>query len=423
MRVQDTAMAAAAAGDDAPSEPEVIIVGAGLSGLAASACLSLRGVRSLVLERDDCVGSLWRKRAYDRLTLQLHKRVSALPHAPHPAAAPAYLSRDDFAGYLDGYAARFAVRARLGRDVHAARFDAGKGRWVVEAVDLATGEAERYAARYLVAATGPYDEKVVPEVAGLEGFPGKVMHASEYRSARGLGLEGRPVLVVGCGNSGMEIALDLADAGARTSIVVRSELHLVTKEIFNLGISLTKYLPIWIIDKLVLFMCYLVLGDTSRHGLRRPAMGPFARKQHCSAVPVIDAGTYSKIKTGEIQVRPAMTSVHGNTVEFADGTRHPFDAIVFATGYRSGIKRWLQDDGGMIGDDGRTRQGRVKGENGLYFVGLSGNTIQGSGAEAEIVADDISKQLRRGDAGHSRSNGIHLGPELYVNGSGASIDA
>jgi cation diffusion facilitator CzcD-associated flavoprotein CzcO len=206
--------------------PEVIVVGAGPSGLAASACLSMRGVPSLVLERDDCVGSLWRKRTYDRLSLHLPKYASALPHAPHPADAPNYLPRDDFVRYLDGYAERFGVRTRLRRDVRAARFDAARWRWDVEAVDLQTGEAERYAPRFLVVATGSYDEKFVPEVPGLEGFPGKVMHASEYRSAEGM--MGKTVLVVGCGNSGMEIALDLAQAGAITSIVVRSEVSTVT---------------------------------------------------------------------------------------------------------------------------------------------------------------------------------------------------
>src|SRR5438132_911157 len=107
-------MATEIAGYDAP---EVIIVGAGPSGLAASACLSLRRVHSLVLERDDCVGSLWRKRVYDRLTLHLPASASALPHAPHPAGAPAYLPRDDFARYLDAYAARFGVWVRLRRAV------------------------------------------------------------------------------------------------------------------------------------------------------------------------------------------------------------------------------------------------------------------------------------------------------------------
>jgi threonine dehydrogenase-like Zn-dependent dehydrogenase len=207
----------------AVEEEEVIVVGAGQSGLAAAACLSLRGVRSLVLERDDCVGSLWRKRAYDCVRLHLAKKYCALPHAPHPGAAPTYLPRDDFIRYLDAYAARFGVRTRLRREVRAARYDAAAARWEVEAVDLAAGGAEeRYVARFLVVAAGENDEKFVPEVPGMETFPGEVVHAAEYRSPEGMA--GKSVLVVGCGNSGMEIAYDLADAGAVTSIVVRGEV-------------------------------------------------------------------------------------------------------------------------------------------------------------------------------------------------------
>jgi indole-3-pyruvate monooxygenase len=203
-------------------EEDVIIVGAGQSGLAAAACLSLRGVRSLVLERDDCVGSLWRKRAYDRVRLHLAKQYCALPHAPHPADAPECLPRDDFILYLDSYAARFGVRTRLRREVRSARYDEASARWEVEAVDLAAGATERYRARFLVVASGENDEKFVPEVPGVEGFPGKVVHASEYKTPEGM--KGKSVLVVGCGNSGMEIAYDLADAGAVTSIVVRGEV-------------------------------------------------------------------------------------------------------------------------------------------------------------------------------------------------------
>ncbi|XP_062183736.1 probable indole-3-pyruvate monooxygenase YUCCA10 [Phragmites australis] len=375
---------------------EVIIVGAGQSGLAAAACLSLRGVRSLVLERDDCVGSLWRHRTYDRVRLHLSKQYCALPHAPHPDDAPTYLPRDDYVRYLDGYAARFGVRTRLRREVRAARFDKGRGRWEVEAVDLATGETERYAARFLVVAAGENDEKFVPEVPGLEGFPGKVIHSSEYRSPEGM--RGKAVLVVGCGNSGMEIAYDLADAVAVTSIVVRGELHLVSKEIWNVAMVLYPYLPVWLIDKLVLLMCAVVFGDTARYGLRRPAVGPFTMKLTTPVYPVIDVGTYAKIKTGEICVLPAaVKSVRGNVVEFADGKRHPFDAMVFATGYRSTVRRWLKSDDGLIGDDGMTARSypeHWKGANGLYCAGMVRRGIYGSGEDAELIADDISKQLR-----------------------------
>ncbi|KAJ1283266.1 hypothetical protein BS78_03G115600 [Paspalum vaginatum] len=386
------------------AEEEVIIVGAGQSGLAVSACLSLRGVRSLVLERDDCVGSLWRKRAYDRLHLHLAKKYCALPHAPHPDDAPTYLPRDDFARYLDGYAARFAVRTRLGREVRSARYDPVAARWEVEAVDLATGSAERYVARFLVVASGENDERFVPEVPGLEAFAGQVMHAAEYRSAEGM--RGKAVLVVGSGNSGMEIAYDLAAAGAITSIVVRGELHLVSKEIWNVAMALYPYLPVWIIDKLVLLMCAVVFGDTARHGLRRPAVGPFTMKLTTPAYPVVDVGTYAKIRTGEVRVlRAAPKSVRGNVVEFADGERHPFDAIVFATGYRSTVRRWLKSDDGLIGDDGmaaRSYPEHWKGDNGLYCAGMVRRGIYGSCEDAELIAGDISKLLR--PAGQEQGN-------------------
>ncbi|KAL6849962.1 hypothetical protein ACP4OV_020589 [Aristida adscensionis] len=391
-------------------EEEVIIVGAGLSGLAASACLSLRGVRSLVLERDDCVGSLWRKRAYDRLTLHLPKSANALPRAPHPPEAPVYLPRDHFVRYLDAYAARFAVRTRLRREVRAARFDAAAGRWVVEAVDLATGEVELYSPRFLVVASGQNDGRHVPEVPGLEGFPGKVMHASEYRSPEGM--RGMAVLVVGSGNSGMEIAYDLAEAGAVTSIVVRSEFHLLTKQIWHLAAPLYPYLPVWVIDKLMLLMCAAVFGDTAKHGLRRPAVGPFSMKFAAPPVyPVFDIGTYAKIRAGEITVLPAaVQSVHGSVVEFADGKRSPFDAIVFATGYRSTVKRWLESEDGLIGEDGmaaRSYPENWKGENGLYCVGLARRGIGGSCQDAELIAGDISKQLRPEEdkPDHEQGNG------------------
>jgi hypothetical protein len=117
----------------------------------------------------------------------------------------------------------------------------------------------------------------------------------------------------------------------------------VTKEIWNVAMALYPYLPAWVIDKLVLLMCAVVFGDTSRHGLRRPAVGPFTMKLTTPAYPVVDVGTYAKIRTGEIRVLPAaVKSVRGNVVEFGDGKRHPFDAIVLATGYRSTVTQWLK---------------------------------------------------------------------------------
>ena len=122
------------------------------------------------------------------------------------------------------------------------------------------------------------------------------------------------------------------------------QLHLVTREIWNVAMALYGYhVPAWVIDKLVLLMCAVVFGDTARYGLRRPAVGPFTMKLTTPAYPIVDVGTYAKIRSGEVRVLPAaVKSVRGNVVEFADGRRHPFDAIVLATGYRSTVRRWLQ---------------------------------------------------------------------------------
>ncbi|VAI17834.1 unnamed protein product [Triticum turgidum subsp. durum] len=176
------------------------------------------------------------------------------------------------------------------------------------------------------------------------------------------------------------------------------QLHLVTKEIWNVAMTLYRYLPLWLIDRIVLFMCSVVFGDTSRYGLRRPAIGPFSMKIHTPAYPVVDVGTYAKIKTGEIQVLPAMKAVHGNVVEFADGKRHPFDAIVFATGYRSTTKKWLKSDDGLIGEDGMARRSfpeHWKGENGLYCAGMVRRGLYGSCEDAESIAEDISKKKKK----------------------------
>ncbi|RRT34513.1 hypothetical protein B296_00057099 [Ensete ventricosum] len=206
------------------TEEVVVIVGAGQSGLATAACLTALSVPCLILERDDCIGSLWRNRCYDRVTLHLAKQYSELPHAPHPPSAPTYLPKRDFIRYLDDYAARFRLRVSLRRNVESAEYDEAVRRWRIAAKNAEDGAVEEYTAKYLVVASGENDEAAVPEILGLEGFRGPVVHSSQYRS--GSVYEGNAVLVVGCGNSGMEVALDLAEHGARTFIVVRSQVGL-----------------------------------------------------------------------------------------------------------------------------------------------------------------------------------------------------
>ncbi|RCV23931.1 hypothetical protein SETIT_5G044500v2 [Setaria italica] len=350
-------------------EEDVIIVGVAYEALSWSATTAWVAVAEP------------RKRTYDRLHIYLAKQyIYMLGGSAQGADVPcdvdvavrrgvARRSIGARGNYLRISQIAIPTRTRLRREVRSRGFDGEKGRWEVEAVDLATGRRELYVARFLVVASGENDERFVPEVPGLEAFPGRVVHAAEYRS--GEGMRGKAVLVVGCGNSGMEIAYDLAAAGAVTSIAVRSELHLVTKEIWNVAMSLYGYhVPAWIIDKLVLLMCAVVFGDTARHGLRRPAMGPFTMKFTTPAYPVFDRPRQRRQVLG-------------------DGRRHPFDAIVLATGYRSTVRRWLR---------------HWKGEKGLYCAGLMPRGIYGSYEDAELIAGDISEVLRHQQAQGNGTN-------------------
>lgn len=198
----------------------VVIVGAGPAGLATSACLNLKNIPNIVLEREDCAASLWRKRAYDRLKLHLAKEFCQLPHMPYPSNSPTFIPRKAFIRYLDDYVSHFGVSPLYCRSVVSASFHAGSGNWVVVSQDVRSGATERYVAEFLVVATGENSEGYIPPVPGLDSFEGEVVHSSRYEN--GGRFEEREVLVVGSGNSGMEIALDLANWGARTSLLIRS---------------------------------------------------------------------------------------------------------------------------------------------------------------------------------------------------------
>ncbi|OMP06591.1 Pyridine nucleotide-disulfide oxidoreductase, class-II [Corchorus olitorius] len=201
-------------------EPMVIIVGAGPAGLSMAACLSRHSIPYIILEREDCFASLWKKYTYDRLHLHLEKQFCVLPHLPFPDSYPRYVSKPQFLTYLDDYVSRFKINPLYRRSVELAKFDEASNKWTVTARNLDSGVVEEFSARFLAVASGETSNPYTPEIEGLKNFPGDVLHSTQYRN--GKAFKDKNVLVVGAGNSGMEIALDLANHGAKTSIVVRS---------------------------------------------------------------------------------------------------------------------------------------------------------------------------------------------------------
>ncbi|KAL4183754.1 hypothetical protein AMTRI_Chr11g99880 [Amborella trichopoda] len=378
-------------------EQVVIIVGAGPSGLATSACLKNLCIPNVVIERDDCSASLWKKRCYDRLNLHLGKEFCELPHFPFPPDAPTFISKIDFIKYIDDYSTRFGVEPLFSREVIEATYDREVQRWILHVTNTCTKNVECYSGRFLVVATGENSVGIIPEIPGLPDFEGEVLHSSQFKSGRTH--SGQNVLVVGCGNSGMEIALDLSIHGADASIVVRNPIHVMNKELIHMGMRLLRYFPLGLVDRLMVACSQWLYGNTSQFGIRRPEEGPFLLKRKTGRSPILDQGTFNKIKSGDIKVLPAIAHIRGKEVDFSNGEKKVFDAIILATGYKSAIKAWLKDEEEIFNEDGMPRAkypNHWRGPNGLYCAGLSRRGLFGVSEDAMNIANDIYSLFRDG---------------------------
>lgn len=364
---------------------DIIIVGGGAAGLSAAGALARRGHRPLVLERAR-VGQVWEER-YDRL--RLHTRYSGLAHYPLPRGLPPYPSKDAYAAYLRDYARHFGLRVVAGCAVRGVRpAEGGETAWRV------TSDCGAWRCRVVVLAMGQYGEPVVPPWPGRERFAGTLLHSSAYRNARSFA--GRRVLVVGAGNSGAEIAADLADGGASwVGLSVRTPPQVVPRDPFGMPVQRTGILlsmfPPAIADRLARATGWLTLGDLTPYGLPPAAWGPYSARR----VPLIDVGLVAALKRGAVQVRPAVADLSETGACYADGTVEPCDVIIAATGYRSPLPRVL-DAPGALDEAGEPRfaSGGATGYPGLYFIGYT-HTLRGHLFEANRDSRRLAREITR----------------------------
>ncbi len=366
---------------------DVAVIGAGPAGLAVGACLRRAGLNFIILEKHHQVASSWR-RHYERLHLHTVKQLSCLPYFPFPAAYPRYVPRQLMIEYLESYAASFDLKPRFGDAARAVRRHGND--WLVQ------GTSSSISARHVVVASGFNAEPVTPSVPGMEKFRGKVIHSADYVNAKPFA--GQSVLVIGMGNTGAEIALDLSDGGARTSISLRNGVHIVPRDLFGIPIQIvamlaTRVLPVRAIDALLPPILDLALGNPSNYGIERPKEGILQQIAGSAKIPVLDVGTMRKISEGAIRIMPGMSAVTEDGAIFNGGSKGEFDAIIFATGYRPDYRSFLEADDVKTGNDGTPDGGNP--DSTLYFVGFK-NSVTGLfreiSREAVRIADNIVRR-------------------------------
>jgi cation diffusion facilitator CzcD-associated flavoprotein CzcO len=366
---------------------DVAVIGAGPAGLAVGACLRKAGLNFIILEKNNQIASSWR-RHYERLHLHTIKQLSSLPFLPFPSAYPRYVPRNQMIEYLDRYAANFDLKPRFGDAARSIRRNGND--WIIESTSSSIN------ARYVVIASGFNTEPVTPAVTGIEKFRGKVIHSADYVNAKPFA--GQSVLVVGMGNSGAEIALDLSNGGARVAISLRNGVHIAPRDLFGIPIQIvamvgTKVLPLRANDALFPLILDFALGYPSKYGIKRPKIGILQQLASSAKIPVLDVGTVRKIAAGAIKIVPGIAAITEDGATFNGGVEGKFDAIVFATGYRSNYQSFLE-----TGDIKTLNGGTPAGKNSnstIYFVGFK-NPVTGLlreiSQEAVQAVDNIVRQ-------------------------------
>ena len=316
----------------------VIVIGAGAAGLATAACLLRRGIRPIVVDRGESVGQTWAER-YDRLHLHTPRIQSHLPGYRLPARAGRWVARDDMVRYLQAYAAHHHIDVRLGVTVRSVRAGAGGYR--------VSGDGVELSAQHVVLATGLSSVPVMPSWPGVESYRGELIHAADYRTAAGY--RGRDVLVVGVGNSGAEIAADLAESGARQVwVAVRTPPHIIPRQLGPLPTTLLgilqSFLPAGWVDPVNKRLARATVGDLAAFGLPTPQEGLSARMRRRGNVPTIDVGLLAQLRLGTVEMVSNLTAFQPGGVQLADGRVLRPDVIIAATGYRESASELVEDD-------------------------------------------------------------------------------
>jgi cation diffusion facilitator CzcD-associated flavoprotein CzcO len=409
-------------------DPQVLVLGAGHSGLSIAARLKALDIPALVVEQNPRVGDNWRNR-YESLNLHNEVWANHMPYLPYPPTWPAYCSKDKIADWFESYVSILDLNVWTGTSLERASYSPDSGRWTVE-LRRADGQTRTLHPRHLVLAIGVFGEARRIPLSGQDSFRGEIITSQEYRSDPGAA--GRRVLIIGTGSSGHDIAQDYAALGADVTMVQRSSTCIMNVETTN-SLAYALYTedgpPLDDADLMAASTPILLSGELHRHMSRRMAemdaellsglhaagfktdygsdgTGFLMKYYRQGGGYYINIGASDLIVAGKIKIKNGVeiAGLHDRTVVFTDGSEiAEVDTIVLALGFRN-----MQDTvRSLLGDDVADAVGpvwglRADGEvRGLYGpLGQPGLWIMGgSFVQCRLMSKVLAIQIKAREVG------------------------
>lgn len=344
-----------------------IVIGGGQAGLASGYHLQKKGLQFLILEGNNQAIGSW-PQYYDSLKLFSPSRFSSLPGMKFPSDSDQYPMRDEVIRYLQDYTKHFKLPIMTNQQVVSIEKNG-------EEFTIHTISGDTFQSRTIINATGSFHSAYKPDIKEQETFRGNVLHSSEYKKPDRF--INQRIVVVGRGNSAVQIAVELAEVST-TTLAVRQTVQLIKQKI--LGQDLHFWMKVTGLDTF-----------------------PFWRfgKTIASPSSVIDLAQYKeRLAEGRPNQQPMFISFYTDGVIWPDGTKEPVDTVIFATGYRSNLT-YLRDIGAL---DSERKPLQVAGVStsvpGLYYVGLEGQrsfasaTLRGVGSDAQFVVRKLLRHLK-----------------------------
>lgn len=361
----------------APSNPDIVIIGASSAGLAVAACIKNKGITSFViLEKTNQIGNLWINERYNRLHLNTTRYMCNLPFVKWPSNYPIYPSKLEIAQYLRGYAEILGLTAHILFEHKVTNVDFSSGKPIVK---VQTKEEEKkFNPLAVIGCVGEYAKPTIPRWPGDNEFENPIIPCDKYKE--GTPFHNKKVLVVGFHNTGAEIAVDLWEQDAKPTVLCRSPVNILPRDIGNLFLLTDFVLPrdAKSSDMIIKAVNQFFYNDLKKFGITtpHPTVGLLTAASTTHDIGVIDTGAIDLIRRNEMTViTKGISHFTRDSVVFEDNREEKFDAVILATGYDKvgSVSKIFSEDviSKSLTSYGQIDSGKATGQKGLYFIGYN----------------------------------------------------